>query len=118
MESCPTKAIVAPHVLDASKCITYLTLETKNEIPAELAQSLCNRLTGCDICQLVCPWNSKATENKTPEFQPQSDLITMKAADWQSLDKPTFDRIFKDSTIERLGHARLKNTIRLLSGTK
>ncbi len=111
MDSCPTGAIIAPILLDANKCLSYLTIETKNDIPETLAQSLSNRLVGCDICQQVCPWNGKAQENGVIEFQPKKELLEMRASEWKVLDKPAFKRLFKGSAVERTGFVRMKKTL-------
>jgi epoxyqueuosine reductase len=118
MESCPTGAIIAPSQLDARKCISYLTIETKEDIPEQLAVSLSNRLVGCDICQQVCPWNSKAQQNDVVDFQPKPELLNMKAGDWKTLDKPTYNRLFKGSAVERAGYNRIKSTLGHLFGNK
>jgi epoxyqueuosine reductase len=111
MDSCPTGAIIAPSLLDANKCISYLTIETKIDIPEALTSSLSKRLVGCDICQQVCPWNSKAKQNEVPEFSPKSELLEMTAQDWQNLEKSTFNRLFKGSAVERTGFSRMKRTL-------
>ncbi len=118
MDSCPTGAIIAPQQLDARKCISYLTIETKEAIPDQLTGSLSNRLVGCDICQQVCPWNSKAKEHEVAAFQPKPELLAMTADNWQMLDKPTYKRLFKNSAVERAGYARLKRTLGHLFGLK
>jgi epoxyqueuosine reductase len=118
MDSCPTGAIIAPSLLDATKCISYLTIETKNEIPEQLAVSLSNRLIGCDICQEVCPWNSRSEQNLVPEFLPKQELLKMNSAEWQILDKPRYKRLFKGTAVERAGFDRLKKTLEYLSGSK
>jgi len=111
MDSCPTGAIIAPAILDANKCISYLTIETKEAIPESLKGSLSNRLVGCDICQQVCPWNGKALQNKVLEFQPKSELLQMTAEEWKKIDKPDYKRLFKDSAVERAGFDRIKKTL-------
>jgi len=114
MDSCPTGAIIAPMKLDARRCLSYLTIETKEAIPEALAENLSNRLVGCDICQQVCPWNSKAQQNQIVEFQPKKELLEMKAEDWKNLEKPTFNRLFKKSAVQRAGFVRMKRTLDLL----
>jgi epoxyqueuosine reductase len=118
MDSCPTGAIIAPALLDANKCISYLTIETKIDIPEALTNSLSNRLVGCDICQQVCPWNSKAKQNEVPDFSPKPELLKMTALEWQNLEKSTFNRLFKGSAVERTGFSRMKRTLNHLFDVK
>ena len=118
IDSCPTGAIIAPSQLDARKCISYLTIETKEEIPEPLAGSLSNRLIGCDICQEVCPWNSKAQQHEVLAFQPKTELLQMTASAWKMLDKPTYNRLFKGTAVGRAGFVRMKRTLEHLSGPK
>lgn len=118
MDSCPTGAIIAPILLDANKCLSYLTIETKNDIPEHLVPALSNRLVGCDICQQVCPWNGKAQQNGVIEFQPKKELLEMPASEWKLLDKPTFRRLFKGTAVERTGFVRMKRTLGHLYGEK
>ncbi len=111
IDSCPTGAILAPLKLDANRCLSYLTIETKIDIPESFTERLNNRLVGCDICQQVCPWNSRAQQNKVSEFHPKRELIEMPAAAWAELDKLTFNRLFKGTAVERTGFARMKRTL-------
>ncbi len=73
IEACPTRAIVAPGVLDSTRCISYLTIELKGEIPAALAPSIGNHVYGCDVCQEVCPWNASPAVSRDPAWQPRAD---------------------------------------------
>ena len=118
MDSCPTGAIIAPSLLDATKCISYLTIETREEIPEHLTGSLSNRLVGCDICQEVCPWNGKATQNEVADFLPKSELLGKTAGEWNMLDQTDFNRLFKGTAVERTGFDRMKRTLGHLSGLK
>ena len=118
MDSCPTGAIITPVLLDASKCISYLTIETKEDIPETLTNKLSNRVVGCDICQQVCPWNNRAQQNSIVEFQPKKELLAMKAEEWNLLDKSTFKRLFKGTAVERTGFDRMKRTLGHLFGLK
>lgn len=111
IDACPTDAIVDPYIVDANRCISYLTIETKNDIPAELKPQLDNWIFGCDICQDVCPWNSKAQPTKEPAFHLSDSLYAMKKQDWEQMEKPLFKELFKDSPIQRAGFKKLKNTI-------
>jgi epoxyqueuosine reductase len=118
MDSCPTGAIIAPSRLDARKCLSYLTIETKEEVPESLAENFSNRLVGCDICQQVCPWNHKAQQNEVPEFLPKTELLNMSAMDWQQFDRQAYKRLFKGTAVERAGFSRIIRTLGLLSGNK
>jgi|APCry1669188910_1035180.scaffolds.fasta_scaffold19972_2 epoxyqueuosine reductase len=111
MDSCPTGAILTPAVIDARKCISYLTIETKEDIPEHLTGNLSNCLVGCDICQQVCPWNSKAKQHIVAEFQPEPELLKMNTHEWKSLEKPQYNRLFKGSAVERAGYLRMKRTL-------
>ena len=114
IDSCPTAAIIAPMKIDARKCISYLTIETSEAIPEDLAENISNRLVGCDICQQVCPWNGKAQQNQVVEFQPKKELLEMTAGEWKNLEKPTFNRLFKKTAVERTGFIRMKRTLDIL----
>jgi epoxyqueuosine reductase len=118
MDSCPTGAILAPAVLDARKCISYLTIETKEDIPESLAANLSNYLVGCDICQQVCPWNSKAKPHNVDAFRPKPELLKMDAGEWKTLEKPLYTKLFKGSAVERAGLTRMKRTLGHLFGQK
>jgi epoxyqueuosine reductase len=104
--------------IDARRCISYLTIETSEAIPEDLAENISNRLVGCDICQQVCPWNSKAIQNQIIEFQPKKELLEMTSEEWKSLEKPTFNRLFKKTAVERTGFVRMKKTLELLFKSK
>ena len=112
MDACPTDAIPEPYVVDGSKCISYLTIELKEEIPAEFAGKMDDWIFGCDICQDVCPWNRFASSHSEPEFDPPEEMLLLKKHDWDDLSRETFNRIFKDSPLKRPGY---KGMIRNIS---
>lgn len=118
MDSCPTGAILSPMVLDANKCLSYLTIETREDIPESLTPKLSNRLVGCDICQQVCPWNGKAIQHKVAEFDPKPELLKMTREEWKNLDKPTYKKLFKGAAVERAGYNRIKRTLDKLFNIK
>ncbi len=118
MDSCPTGAIISPLRLDARRCISYLTIETKKAIPEPQTKTLSNRLVGCDICQQVCPWNSRAIQNDAEEFLPKPELLAMTRQDWMMLDKSLYNKLFKGSAAKRAGYTRIKKTLELLSNMK
>ena len=113
IDTCPTKAL-EPFQLDARKCISYLTIENKKNIPVEFKNKFNNWIFGCDICQEVCPWNRKPEIHHEPLFRLTEELIAMRKNDWQSLSKKQFDKLFKSSAVKRVGFEGLKRNIRYL----
>jgi epoxyqueuosine reductase len=101
MDNCPTSALVNKKKLDARRCISYLTIELKKEIPEELRPLMSNRIYGCDICQEVCPWNSKAKNTSLTEFDIKEDLVAPSLIDLAKLTKEEFNIKFKNSPIKR-----------------
>ena len=114
IDACPTEAIVAPYVVDGSKCISYLTIELKNEIPAEFKGKMGNWMFGCDICQDVCPWNKFSVLHTEPAFIPHHDLLGINSAEWQEITKDTFNKVFKNSAVKRTKFKGLKRNIDFL----
>jgi len=114
IHACPTNAIIEPYVLDARKCISYLTIEAKQDVPEKYKDQLSNWIFGCDICQDVCPWNSKAKPTSEPAFRLSDDLMLMQKEDWEQMDKLKFNQLFKNSPVKRGGFKPLKATISLL----
>jgi len=111
IDACPTGAIVEPHVVDARKCIAYLTIEIKRDVPTDKKGKLDNWIFGCDVCQDVCPWNGRALPHGEPEFDALDELYQMTTADWQSLTQETFNRLFKGTPLARGGFKRLKRNL-------
>ncbi|MFZ4401494.1 MAG: tRNA epoxyqueuosine(34) reductase QueG [Bacteroidales bacterium] len=112
IDSCPTNAIVAAYQLDARKCISYQTIEFKNEISTEVRQAQNDWIFGCDICQDVCPWNIKfAKPTKDIDLQPTENFTRMRKEDWKQLSKPDFNKLFKNTALERTGYLRFKRNI-------
>ncbi|MEJ7693578.1 tRNA epoxyqueuosine(34) reductase QueG [Daejeonella sp.] len=114
IDACPTEAIVAPYVVDGSKCISYLTIELKSELPAEFKGKMDNWMFGCDICQDVCPWNKFSVLHTEPSFNANQNLLGIKSADWQEITQDTFSRIFKNSAVKRTKFSGLKRNIDFL----
>jgi epoxyqueuosine reductase len=115
IDACPTGAIYEPYKLDATKCISYFTIELKdNTLPGEYKGKLENWMFGCDICQQVCPINSQAQKHNEPGFGPKQELLTMKKEDWGNLDELTFKTLFKDSPVKRTKFKGLKRNIDFL----
>lgn len=101
IDKCPTGAIVSPYIIDARRCISYLTIELKGPIPRELRPMISDHLFGCDICQDVCPWNSKVALHQDPAFSPREELDRLSLEDVIQLTAQDFSRIFKGSPIKR-----------------
>jgi epoxyqueuosine reductase len=114
MDACPVKAIVKPSVVDASRCISYLTIENKGEIPASFKGKFMNRVFGCDICQDVCPWNRKAKPHSTKELLPLPGLIEKSKEEWYRLSEEDFVAQFSGSPLKRAGYKGLMRNLRFL----
>jgi epoxyqueuosine reductase len=118
INSCPTGAIVSPRIVDARKCISYLTIELKEEIPIEFKDKLNNRVFGCDICQDVCPYNRKATPNNEQEFKPLLELMQMSKDEWFNINELTFSKLFKNSAVKRTKYEGLKRNLDFIKNHK
>ena len=115
IDACPTGAIANDgYVVDGSKCISYLTIELKEAIPESFKSSMANWMFGCDICQEVCPWNKFAKHHEEPAFEPNDQLLEMKANDWVELTEEVFHRVFKKSAVKRTKYKGLKRNIQFL----
>lgn len=116
IDACPTGAISQEgYFLDASKCISYLTIELRDEIPAAFHDKMDNWMFGCDVCQDVCPWNRFAKRHEEPAFEPHPDLLAMERRDWQEITEAVFGKIFKKSAVKRVKYTGLTRNIRFLS---
>lgn len=113
LSACPTNALIKPYTLDARKCISYLTIELKDEIPEKFHSQIMQRVFGCDICQDVCPWNQKIKPHSTEAFSPNKQLLTMSASYWQNLSEKQFDALFSNSAVKRSGFKKLKQNIEI-----
>lgn len=113
IDACPTEALT-PYEIDASKCISYLTIELKDQIPTEFQGKMDNWAFGCDVCQTVCPWNRFSQTHQEPRFQPKEELLQYSAKDWEELTQETFQVIFKNSPVKRAKFNGLKSTIDFL----
>ncbi len=110
IQACPTDAL-EPFKLDANRCISYLTIENRGEIPAGFKGKFENYIFGCDICMDICPWNCFAKPNTETAFEPKQELLEMRKQDWVNLDKPKFNSLFKGTALERSGFKGLKRNI-------
>jgi len=115
IDACPTDAIPTPYVVDGSKCISYFTIELKDEIPNEVKGQFENWMFGCDICQDVCPWNRFAKPHQEPLFEPSEALLDMSKTEWEEITEDVFRQLFKDSPVKRTKFAGLKRNIRFLA---
>ena len=114
IDACPTEAIVAPYVVDGSKCISYFTIELKNEFPKEVKGKFDNWMFGCDICQDVCPWNKFAKPHQEKLFEPSTALLSMNKKEWEEITAETFQVLFKNSAVKRTKFEGLKRNINWL----
>ena len=115
IDSCPTGALVKPYEIDASKCISYLTIELKDEIPSEFNGNMDNWAFGCDVCQDVCPWNRFSRKHNEPLFNPNQEMMKMGKKEWEELTEETFEVIFKNSAVKRTKYKGLKRNISFIS---
>ncbi len=114
--ACPTGAIVAPYLLDARRCISYLTIELKGSIPEALRPMIGNRVYGCDDCQSVCPWNKYAQVSNEPDFKVRNGLDAISLIDAFSWTADEFDRKLEGSAIRRIGHEQWLRNIAVAMG--
>ncbi len=115
IDACPTEAIVAPYIVDGSKCISYLTIELKENIPSEFKGKMDNWAFGCDVCQDVCPWNSFSKTHGEPLFTNRT-LLNMSEKEWHEMTEETFKVVFKGSAVKRTKYAGLKRNLDFLKG--
>lgn len=116
IDACPTDAISKEgYVLDANKCISYLTIELKEDIPSAFKNKMDNWIFGCDICQDVCPWNRFAHQHSEEEFLPKKDLLEITKEEWMDISKEVFDEIFQGSAVKRTKYEGLTRNIRFVT---
>lgn len=111
MDACPTQAIVQPYVVDGSRCISYFTIELKNEIPKAFQGQMDDWVFGCDVCQEVCPWNRFAKPHDEPAFSPKPELLGFDRRDWEELTEEVFRKVFQKSAVKRTKFRGLKRNI-------
>ena len=111
IDSCPTNALATPYQIDATKCISYATIELKNNIPDSFKDNMSGWIFGCDICQDVCPWNRFSKNHNEPSFKDKKNITDMSKSQWEDLTKDVFDEVFKDSPIQRTGYNGIKRNI-------
>ncbi len=118
IDACPTNAIEQPYVVNGSKCISYFTIELKEQIPAGMNNQFQDWMFGCDICQDVCPWNRFAKPHQEPAFLPNEKLLNFSKNDWKELTQETFSEIFKKSAVKRTKFSGLMRNIEYLNKHK
>ena len=114
IDACPTQAIVAPYIVDGSKCISYFTIELKENIPNEMKGKLDDWMFGCDVCQDVCPWNKFSKAHSEPLFSPYPELLSFTKKDWEEITEETFAKVFPNSPLKRTKLEGLKRNIAFL----
>ena len=114
IDACPTNAIVEPYKVDGSRCISYLTIELKENMPEYAKDSYDKWIFGCDICQDVCPWNKFSKPHNEPLFNADEKFLSMSKNEWLEITKETFDKVFKDSPVKRTGYDGLKRNIKFI----
>lgn len=115
IDACPTEAISSQgYLVDGSKCISYLTIELREEIPELFSGKMDNWMFGCDVCQEVCPWNRFSKKHDEPAFEPPDQLMTMQKRDWIEITEEVFNALFKNSAVKRTKYQGLKRNIKFL----
>ena len=114
IDACPTEAIVEPYVVDGSKCISYLTIELRDNIPSGFKGQMDDWMFGCDVCQDVCPWNRFSKPHSEPLFNPHPELLDMTKKDWEEITEETFKKVFKKSAVKRAKYEGLLKNINSL----
>lgn len=116
LDACPTQAIIAPYQVDGSKCISYYTIELKENLPDNMKGKFDDWAFGCDVCQDVCPWNRFSKPHNEPLFQANPELLSFSKKDWEEITAETFQKVFKDSPLKRTKWDGLKRNIQFLKG--
>ncbi|HER40004.1 MAG TPA: tRNA epoxyqueuosine(34) reductase QueG, partial [Salinimicrobium catena] len=114
IDACPTGAIVEPYKVDGSKCISYFTIELKDQLPQDMKGKFDDWMFGCDTCQDVCPWNRFSKSHNEPLFNPHPELLSMSKKDWEEITEDTFRKVFKKSAVKRTKFSGLKRNIDFL----
>lgn len=118
IDACPTDAILSPFIVDSKKCISYLTIELRDEIPAQFSKQMDNWMFGCDICQDVCPWNRFSAPHSEPRLMPSDQLLNMKHEEWLDITEEVFKEVFKHSAVKRTKFEGLTRNINFLKNRK
>ena len=115
IDACPTQAIVSPYIVDGSKCISYFTIELKENIPLEMKGKFDDWVFGCDVCQDVCPWNKFSKPHSEPLFNPNPEIISFSKKDWKEITEDVFKQVFKDSAVKRTKLEGLRRNVDFLN---
>ncbi len=115
VDACPTEAILPDKTLNASKCISYLTIELREEIPSEFASKMEDWMFGCDICQDVCPWNRFSTPHNEPKFNPLPGILENDVSKWMEISEEVFGQIFKKSPVKRTKFSGFRRNLEFLN---
>ncbi len=111
LDACPTEAIVAPYVVDGSKCISYFTIELKDNLPQEMKGKFDDWMFGCDVCQDVCPWNRFSKPHNEPLLRATPEILSYSKSDWEEITNETFQKVFKNSALKRTKYEGIKKNI-------
>lgn len=111
LNACPTKALEAPFRLNSAKCLSYLTIEHRGELPSDTGKKMGNKIYGCDVCQRACPWNRFAKPSKVEAFRPSPTLLVMRKDDWHHLTEEQYRSLFKGSAVKRAKYQGLMRNI-------
>lgn len=114
IDACPTDAIYEPYKVDGSKCISYLTIELKDQIPEEFSTKMEDWMFGCDICQDVCPWNRFSKSHNVIDFNPNSKLLEMSRKDWYDMTEELFKEVFRKSAVKRTKFTGLQRNLKFI----
>ena len=114
IDACPTEAIVSPYIVDGSKCISYFTIELKENIPLEMKGKFDDWVFGCDVCQDVCPWNKFSKPHSEPLFNPNPEILSFSKKDWEEITEDVFKQVFKHSALKRTKLEGLRRNVNFL----
>ena len=114
IDACPTEAIVAPYVVDGSKCISYFTIELKDNLPQEMKGKFDDWMFGCDVCQDVCPWNRFSQPHSEPLLNASPEILKFSKSDWDEITHDTFQQVFKNSALKRAKFEGIQKNIKFI----
>ena len=118
IDACPTEAILPNKVVNGSKCISYFTIELKDQLmPAEMKGKFNNWMFGCDICQDVCPWNRFSKPHREPDFKPSNEFLEMNKSEWIEITEEVFNKMFSNSALKRTGYKGLRRNLLFINET-